>query len=239
MMVENISYGRSSEAWQGHLDMLKLLITKYSLIRICEVGGGANPAIPIEYISEKNLDYTVLDISKDELEKAPAGYHKVNADICAMNFDIPAEYDLVFTKMLAEHVKNGELMHKNIFKILSKGGIAFHFFPTLYTLPFLINRLAPERLSAYLLDLFAPRDQLRHKKFPAYYNWCRGPTRKQIEKFSNLGYELVEYKGFFGHEEYYKKLLWVMNLSALISDYLVQYPVPQLTSYAYVILRKK
>jgi 2-polyprenyl-3-methyl-5-hydroxy-6-metoxy-1,4-benzoquinol methylase len=237
-MIANISYSRSYEAWQGYTDKLKKLIDKYSITNICEVGGGANPTLSLEYISTKKLNYTILDISKNELDKAPSSYNKVVADICSNDLVDSSEYDLVFTKMLAEHIKNGELLHKNIFKMLSSGGIAFHFFPTLYSLPFLVNRLVPETIANHILNTIAPRDRFRHEKFPAYYSWCRGPTRKQIKRFNNLNYEIVEYRGFFGHEGYYNKLPLLKYMSALIADYLVQHPTPQLTSYAYVILRK-
>jgi Methyltransferase domain. len=115
-MIANISYSRSYEAWQGYTDKLKKLIDKYSIATICEVGGGANPTLSLEYISTKKLNYTILDISKNELDKAPSSYNKVVADICSNDLVDSSEYDLVFTKMLAEHIKNGELLHKNILR---------------------------------------------------------------------------------------------------------------------------
>ena len=88
--------------------------------------------------------------------------------------------------MLAEHVSDAEQFHRNVFKILADNWQAVHFFPTLYTLPFLVNYLAPEYLAEKLLNVFAPRDKYQNAKFPAYYRWCRGPIRGQIQKISDL-----------------------------------------------------
>jgi hypothetical protein len=38
---------------------------------------------------------------------------------------------------------------------------------------------------------------------------------KMAERFSGIGYEIVEYRGFFGHEGYYKKLPWLRNCTSL------------------------
>jgi len=237
-MVE-ITYARSVEAWQGYVPFLKELIERNHVRNICEIGGGASPALPIDWILARRLRYTILDRSKDELDKAPVAYRKIVKDICSRDLDISDRFDFVFSRMLAEHATDGQTFHKNVFHILSPGGLAFHFFPTLYAPPFLANRLLPENLASLLLDLFHPRDRFKHDKFPAYYSWCRGPTRVQIKRLSALGYEVVAYKGFFGHEGYYEKIPVIKNVSAWISEFLTRYPLPVFTSYAYVILKKR
>lgn len=234
----NVSYGRSREAWDGYTTILKKVIEENSFKRICEVGGGANPTLPIDYISSNNLDYVILDISEKELEKAPVGYNKVVKDICSKELDYSAEFDLIFSQMVAEHVKKPKIFHANIYKLLSDGGIAFHFFPTLYALPFVINRVVPERIASYLLHLFFERDRFQHNKFPVYYRWCRGPTKRQIKRFKRLHYDILEYRGFFGHKSYYNKLHFIMKISKRISEYLISHPSPYFTSFAHVFLKK-
>ena len=235
----NVSYGRSRDAWDGYTTILKKVIEENSFKRICEVGGGAYPALPIDYISTNNLDYVILDISEKELEKAPVGYNKLVKDICTKELDYSGEFELIFSKMLAEHVKNGKTFHANIYKLLSHGGIAFHFFPTLYALPFVINRVVPERIASYLLDLLRGWDRFGHRRFPAYYSWCRGPTKTQIKRFRSLHYDILEYRGFFGHESpYYNRLPFIKKISKSISEYLIRHPSPYFTSYAYIFLKK-
>ena len=233
-----ILYAKSVEGWRGYRALLENLIDTHHLKTLCDVGGGVNPVLRTDFISSRQLDYTILDISERALSKAPIEYKKIAQDITQKNLSISQKFDLVFTRMLAEHVRDGELLHRNVYSILTPGGYAVHFFPTLYAVPFLINRVAPERIASALLDFFAPRDKHEQAKFPAYYNWCRGPTKKMSSRFTAIGYEIVEYKGFFGHEEYYKKIPMLQQWHKLLSVYLLKNPNPHFTSYAWVVLRK-
>jgi 2-polyprenyl-3-methyl-5-hydroxy-6-metoxy-1,4-benzoquinol methylase len=238
LMSTKISYRQSETAWQEYEPFLISLIERRGLKKVCEDGGGANPLLKTKFIAGSAIDYSVLDISAAELEKSNSKYAKIQADISASDFSLNRKFDLVFSKMLAEHISDAEQFHKNIFGILVKGGLAVHFFPTLYALPFFINYLAPERFAATLLNFFAPRDGYQHAKFPAYYHWCRGPTRRQIRKFKKLGYEIVEYRGYFGHGSYYNRFKFLKKLHDFKTDYLMRNPRPLLTSYAYVILMR-
>lgn len=74
-------------------------------------------------------------------------------------------------------------------------------------------------------------------KFPAFYRWCRGPTQNQFARFRRIGYEVLAYRGFFGHE-YYNRLPGVRWIHERLTDVLVRHPVPALTTLACVILRK-
>jgi len=217
-MACRATYGRSSEARGNYSDLLARLIEDYSLKKVCEVGA-------------------LLDVSEEELSKANGDFKKVVLDICSPDFDLPEKYDLVFSKMLGEHVKDGELFHQNVLSVLSDGGLAAHFFPTLYAFPFIINRIIPESVAAWALNLLAPRDAYRYAKLPSYYNWCRGPTRRQFRRFTDIGYEVAEYRGLFGHEGYYARMPAMRAASRAVSEYLARHPVALLTSYAWVVLR--
>lgn len=235
-----IRYALSKEAWSNSFAYLEQLILSKGVRRVLEVGGGANPTFPLEFIAQHGLEYTVLDISQEELDKAPAGYLKVRADITSPELNLPGGYDLVFSKMLAEHVKCGETFHRNVYRLLASKGWAFHFFPTLYAPPYVVNRLLPERLAEQLLDLLQSgrEKEGRHAKFPAYYSWCRGPIPSQINRFERLGYQVTEYIGFFGHDGYYLKLPLLAKMHRIFSDWLVLHPAPLLCSFAYVLLQK-
>ncbi len=231
------SYGGFLEAWCEHHRTVVRLIETHDARHVCEVGGGANPSLGLDYIRARGVEYTVLDISQEELDKAPGGYRKLRADICG---DLPlglGGFDLVFTKMLCEHVRDARRFHQNVLRLLSPKGIAFHFFPTLFSPPFVLNRLLPEKISQELLDTFRPRDGRKQGKFPAYYAWCRGPTRFQIARLQALGYEIVAYRGFFGHT-YYSKIPLLGTLARRLGDFLVAHPLPHLTSYAYLVMRR-
>jgi SAM-dependent methyltransferase len=235
-MTNHIVYGRSEDLFRVYKQLIMELIQQNNIRRVCDIGGGANPLLNADYIHQSGIDYSILDISETELAKASIDCTKIQADIASHDFPIDSKFDLVFSKMLAEHIPDAEQFHKNVLRILAEGGIAVHFFPTLYSLPFLVNYLVPEYLADVLLEIISPRDKHQHAKFPAYYRWCRGPIRSQVKRFSDLGYDIVEYRGLFGHG-YYKKIKILDKIHDLKTKYLLQHSNPFLTSYAYVVLK--
>jgi hypothetical protein len=69
----------SSGLWTDFPEQAQQLARGPGVIRVCELGGGANPIIPLELIAERGLEHEVADISAEELAKAPAGYRTVPA----------------------------------------------------------------------------------------------------------------------------------------------------------------
>lgn len=236
-----INYGISSEAWGNVVPVIENIITHHGFHRVIEVGGGANPMLSPGFIARHGIEYTLLDISQTELGKAPPGYFKLCADICQEDFSLGGQYDFAFSHMVAEHVASGALFHRNVRSLLRDGGVAFHFFPTLFAPPFVLNYLFPERLSEFILHLLQPGRERkgRQGKFPARYSWCRGPIKSQMRKFRAAGYEVEIYTGFFGHEPYYRQIPLLHPLHLRFCDWLKEHPVPMLTSFAQVVLTKR
>lgn len=238
-----VRYETSSRAWMGYLDYVQNQIITSGAHRVLELGGGANPFLPLEFLERHGIEYTVLDISPVELAKAPGGYKKICCDIGSEQMDfagLAGEYDLIFSKMLAEHVKNGPQLHRNVFKLLAAGGKGVHYFPTLYAPPFIVNRLFPEKFNDRLLHWAEPGREKDGKKgkFPAYYTWCRGPTRRQLARLRGVGFDVEEYIGFFGHNVYYRRIPVLRTVHRKLCRWLVRHPVPALTSSAYVVVTK-
>jgi SAM-dependent methyltransferase len=217
---------------------LRQLLEDHRASRICELGAGANPALELRETRSRGLEYTLLDISAAELDKAPAGYRKVQADLCERQLEPDREYDFVFSRMLLEHVTDARQFHANVWRMLRPGGIAFHFFPTLYSPVFLANWLIRPAWSERLLRAVAPRDPQREQKFAAYYRWCQGPSSRRIRRYGELGYDVLAYQGFFGHG-YYAKIPVVGRLHRVVSEWLVTHPLSSLTSYAYLVLKRR
>ena len=234
-----VRYAEFPDAWRTFADFLARQVESGTVRDVCEVGGGANPAVSLETIEANGLRYTLVDVSADELAKAPEGYRKLQADVASPQFESSETFDAVFSKTVLEHVGDPDSLHRNVFRLLNDGGIAFHFFPTLYAPPFVLNRLLPDRLLEAALLLLQPhRDRSGPRgKFPALYAWCRGPTARQIARFERLGYTVEEYTGFFGHD-YYRVLPPLQRLADRLAAVLRRHPVPLLTSYAFVVLRK-
>lgn len=235
------SYGLSDDAWQGFTQTVMQMILDRGCHTVCEIGGGANPALPRDFVERNRLEYVIIDISAEELDKAPKEYRTRVMDVTQPILSEEGVYDFVFSKMLAKHVKDGATFHRNIHQLLRKNGLAFHFFPTLYAPPYVLNLLLPERLTYRMLNLIqSGREKSgRLGKFPAYYRWCRGPTRRQIGRFESLGYRVLRYTGFFGHPGYYARMPLLERTHRALASWLLRHPQPWLTSFAYVVLEKK
>lgn len=235
-MIKSYSY---KCLWQKYNGYLEEVIRRMNLVNICDIGGGRNPTLDTKFISNQKLGYTLLDISEEELGAAPEKYFKIQVDIGDPSADLPeGKYDMCFSKMVAEHIQNGNAFHSNVHRLLKPGGIVVHFFPTLFALPYLANLLIPEWLSQKLLMFFNPRDLQQHGKFPAYYSRCFGPIPSQIRFFNSLDYEVVQYIAGYGHA-YYQKIPVVRGMAEKWSDLCRKQKWYFLTSFAIVILRKR
>src|SRR5690606_29100848 len=112
--------------------------------------------------------YTVNDIAQSELDLAPSYVEKACFDIAAEDVPQNRQYDLMFSKLVFEHIKDAKRAWNNTRALLKQGGIALHFCPVLCCPPFIINWLLPERLSRHILRFFFPaRNEGEHPKFPA------------------------------------------------------------------------
>jgi SAM-dependent methyltransferase len=222
-----------------HASLLDL-IPRTGAIDVCDVGGGANPELTPAEIAENELRYTVLDISAAELDKADPAYTTLVADASGPAPPVEEAFDLVFSRMLAEHISDGAAFHRNVFRMLRPGGVAFHFFPTLYAFPFVLNKFVPDDLASRILSAFDRKRDFsgRQVKFPAHYSWCKGPTPDQIRRLESLGFEVLDYIGFFGHNGYYRRFPPLLRLHQSISDFLLRKAVASQTSFAYVLLRR-
>ena len=165
----------------------------------------------------------------------PDGYNRACFDVAGDATGFEGRYDVVFSRFLAEHVRDGRAMHRNIHKVLKPGGMAFHLMPTLYALPFVVNRLLPERLGERVLAL-NPRREIS-PKFPAYYSWCRGDTASMRRLFDRIGYDNVEIRNFYGHF-YYETIPLLRNLESWFAGLASRKQWSWCSSYAYVVARK-
>lgn len=238
-----IAYGhfRDFPGWSGAPSLVASIIEREGSTSVLEIGAGANPTLSPAELDAHGLRYTTNDVSATELAKADSAYETLLLDMAtATPTTLPAEaFDLVFSRMVNEHVADGERYYQNIFDVLRPGGVTAHCFSTLYALPFVANRLFPERLASPVLDIVNPRDRYQHDKFPAHYSWCRGPSMRMIDRLSRLGYEIMEYRGYFGHRYYeHPALTPLRTIEEAKTSWLCRHPIPALTSYAVVILRK-
>jgi SAM-dependent methyltransferase len=230
---QKVRFGKTEEAYDGFTALLHEIIKSYGSARILDIGGGAQPQLCASDVAANGLDYTVMDISEAELAMAPNCYKKVVMDISGqLNVAMP-QFDMVFSRFVVEHVTSARQLHENVFCLLRPGGVAVHFFPTLWSLPFVVNWMLPEWLTVKFLS----EERQARGKFAAYYDWCIGPTAKAVRRLEQIGYEVVEYAGFFGHG-YYDGVPLLRRWHGIAREWLLRHPAACLTSFAWVILRK-
>lgn len=234
-----VTYTGLDELWQAYDDLLVDLAKRESVSAVAELGGGANPMVADTDRWGFAQERVVVDISATELAKADGEVQTRVADLCKPIEDGHDAYDLVFSKMLCEHLPDARTFHENCFKILRPGGLSVHFFPTLYTLPFVINRLVPENLTRSMLRRVQPVrfTDPKLQKFPAYYRWCTGPTQRAIKRYESVGFKVEAWNAAFGHL-YYEKIPGLNVAERAKTRFLLEHPVPAMTSFATVVLRK-
>jgi SAM-dependent methyltransferase len=202
---------------------------------VCDIGGGRTPLLWPREVAELGVEYTLLDVSQDELDLAPEGHHTLCMDVTAPLDPANRErFDLIFSKFVAEHVPDGPAMHRNILQMLRPGGHAFHLFPTLYHPAFVVNRLLPMHLTDRLRNAMSGA---RYPKFPAVYSMCYGPSPSRIAAFRAMGFEVVEYTGFYG-TPYLRRIPLLGRADEAANRWLARRRVCNLTSYAYLLLRR-
>jgi SAM-dependent methyltransferase len=226
-----------TELWADYEDLVVSWIQQTGAVDVCDIGGGRNPMLSTERVAELGLDYTVLDISQHELDLAPPEFATVCADIAGHHFAVHDAFDFMFSKFVAEHVRSGELFHRNVYRALRPGGIAIHYFPTLFCVPFMVNRILPEALGSQILDVVFPRDRTREEKFPAHYSWTRGPTPRQLERLHAVGFDVLEYRAGFGHD-YYRRVPILRDVAERWFRTTESHEWYGLSSFAIVVLRK-
>lgn len=229
------------EGWHAAAGAVEALIERFGSRDVLEIGAGAHPTLPVDRLRALDLRYTANDILQEELDKADPAYARWSHDFSSAEAPrrFHRAFDFVFSRMVNEHVRDGESYYRNIATVLRPGGITVHWFSTLYALPFFVNRWMPEALTDRLLYFFAPRDKSDHGKFRAYYSWGRGPTRRMVTRLESLGFEVLEYTGYFGHSYYRRRLPVLDVLEQKKAAWLARHPNPLFTSYARVLLRKQ
>lgn len=231
----------SLEAWQGLKPTLSNLAHRVQAKRVLEIGGGRDPLFSIPEISELGFDLIVNDISEFELSMLPTGYKKAVFDIS--NPDIEANFtderfELIYSKMVFEHVSDGREAWRNVYRLLKPGGIGFAFVPTLFSPPFVLNLFLPEWLSQRLLRLVDPkRNEAEVPKFKAYYSWCFADESKLKPMLQSVGFREAIVIPFFG-TPYFPGVPLLSGITSAFDRIAYMNSWHVFASYAYVIARR-
>ncbi|GGC72419.1 class I SAM-dependent methyltransferase [Chelatococcus reniformis] len=223
-------------AWANYKPSVVSLVRAYRPERVLEIGGGRFPLFSQQEIADLNVAYTVNDIEQKELDRAPAYVEKSCFDIAG-----PAahneKFDLIFSKMVFEHVRDARMAYSNLSRLLNPNGVVLNFHPILYSPPFVVNRFMPETLSRSVLRfVFNERNDDTHPKFPAWYSWCRA-TDDVPSRIKALGFRDVAVLPFYGHA-YYRKVPILREISAQVTRWCKSTNFKPLANYAFTIAIK-
>ena len=234
-----VSYLLWTRLWDGFEQQVAEMIRQSGAVAVGELGGGANPSMGLADLVGRPIEQTILDISPDELERTPSGVETLCLDLCAEEPPVEERFDLVFSRMLCEHVRSGRTFHRNCFAALRPGGYAVHFFPSVTALPFALNRILPSSLSQRVVEQLFParRRGGKHPKFPARYSWCFGPTPAQLDRYRSVGFEVVACDVGIGHG-YYDRIPPLRALERAKTALVLKRPSPWLAAYVVVVLRR-
>jgi SAM-dependent methyltransferase len=233
-VAENIVSNDSHWAWQSYKSLVLRLQEAFGCRSLLEVGAGRSPLLDeSEYESLCGAKYTINDISPAELTFAPEWPSKVCFDICSPPSSVCSSYDLIFSKMVFEHVSDAKTAYSAVYDLLKPNGICLTFFPTLYCIPFVVNYLSPEGLSGKLLRRFAPP---RNPKFPAFYSWCRATTSLG-RRLRQIGFREAFVAPFYGHA-YYRRIPLVRDLHRQWTKLAQSKDWRAASSFAYALVQK-
>ncbi len=147
-------------------------------------------------------------------------------------------FDLAFSRMVFEHVADGQRAWSNLYQLLAPGGVALAFVPTLYAFPFVVNKLLPDDVAAKIVKLLYPnRTDDEDPVFPARYSWTYASERKMTPMLKAIGYREVVILPFYGHG-YFERVPVLREIHAQFTALARKHDWRTVASYAYIAARK-
>jgi SAM-dependent methyltransferase len=146
---------------------------------VLDLGAGARPTVPVDS-RPANCTYVGLDVSEEELKRAPGGSYDelAIADAAAFEPDLAGRFDLVISMFAFEHVDDLERSLANARAYLRSGGRLIAYFSGRYSVPSLLNRALPERISEGLLQRLTGRDA--DSVYPARCDRCSDRDLREL-----------------------------------------------------------
>ncbi|MGH9138478.1 MAG: methyltransferase domain-containing protein [Acidimicrobiales bacterium] len=232
----------SEVAWATFDTTIRRWIAETNPDVVLEVGGGRTPLFSAAEARAAGIArYLVNDVSQAELDRLPPDRERACFDIQTgppPDADYAGRCDFVFAHMVFEHLADPAGAWATIHRLLRPGGTAVSFHPVLYSPPFVLNRILPERLAERVLrTFFGRRNADDHPKFPAYYRWCRASPRFVADRLAPLSFASVDVVPFYGHG-YFERLPVLRSVDRVVTDVARRRDVRALASYAYVIVVK-
>jgi SAM-dependent methyltransferase len=228
-------------AWANYKRVISDLCTRLAAHRLIEIGGGRDPLFTVADIDSLGVEMTVNDIAGGELAALPHGYQTACFDVAgdiSPVANLRGTFDFAFSRMVFEHVADGQRAWANLYELLAPGGVALAFVPTLYALPFFLNWLLPDKLAAAIVKaIFRHRTDDADPVFPARYSWCIADEARMNAMLSAIGYRDIVVQPFYGHG-YYRYFPIIRDMHERFTGLARQHDWRKLASFAYIAARK-
>jgi SAM-dependent methyltransferase len=223
-------------AWHCYKNTIIAAVRAFGATSLLEIGGGRSPLFTADEVIHLGVTYTVNDIDQTELDLAPRYVAKVCFDIGG---DLPSttpKYDLVFSRFVFEHLEDTRKTYRNVFRLLRSGGVSLQYYPCLYCVPFMINKLIPAETLATKTLRLVYGGSIPRPKFPARYSWCFA-TRKMGAMLSDVGFDEVRIIPFYGHH-YYDRIPLVRDIHSVVSGKLAKIDARWRAAFAYSLAQR-
>jgi SAM-dependent methyltransferase len=228
-------------AWANYKPAIANLCTRLSAHHLIEIGGGRDPLFDLAEIDGLGAEMTINDIADSELAALPHGYRTARFDVAgdiSRVANLRGTFDLAFSRMVFEHVADGQRAWANLYELLAPGGVALAFVPTLYALPFLLNWLLPDKLAAAIVKaIYGHRTDDADPVFPARYSWCVADEAKMGTMLKAIGYRDVVVQPFYGHG-YYRSFPVIRDIHRQFTGLARRHDWRMIASFAYIAARK-
>ncbi len=158
-------------------------------VRILELGSGRMPAIGPESRSP-GCWYAGLDVSAEELARAPSGAYQetIVADATVFQPQLRSQFDLILSWQVLEHVRPLHQVLAHAKTYLRPNGRLVALFSGRFSLFAILNRAIPHWLGAHAVHRKMGRSP--DEIFPAFYDGCyHSALARMLDGWSQ--YEIV------------------------------------------------
>lgn len=188
---------------------------------VYDLGGGSRPCISREQKDRLGITLVGVDISADELARAPAGVYDRTITADLSTFTGTGDADSVVCQALLEHVPDTPGAMHRLATTAKPGGRVFLFAPSRNALFARLNLILPEGLKRRILFAVFPSKAQGHDGFKSYYDHC---TPRQIE-------EVARHNGLEVEEQ---RLFWTSSYFMAFTPAFIIWRLWQLASYAVI-----
>lgn len=194
--------------------------------QVLDVGSGRLPVIPT-FARPRGCTYVGLDISSDELQKAPPRSYDATivADVTCHRPELDSSFDVIVSWQTLEHIQRLDRAVANIRRYLRAHGTAVIQVSGSFSAFAMINRALPDSLAARLV-CFA-MDRPYDGVFPAYYDRCSYRSlQHEFECWSSVEI-LPRYRG----AEYFQCSRPLQSIYVLYENWAVRHEAKNLATH--------